>query len=156
MAGENDLASQFPELAAQWNQERNGVLTPKQVAPYSNRKVWWRCELGHEYQASVGARTLNGSGCPYCAGKKVLSGFNDLATRFPDLANQWHPTLNGTLKPNMVTAGSHRKVWWQCTLGHVWKAMIYSRTGPKQCGCPVCAGKMGKQQRRRAPPENAI
>lgn len=156
MAGENDLASQFPELVAQWHQERNGVLTPEQVTPYSNRKVWWRCELGHEYQASVGARTLNGSGCPYCAGKKVLSGFNDLATRFPNLANQWHPTLNGTLKPNMVTAGSHRKVWWQCTLGHVWKAMIYSRTGPKQCGCPVCAGKVGKQQRRRAPPENAV
>lgn len=148
-AGENDLASQFPAIAAQWNPEKNGNLTPRQVTPSSNRKVWWRCEKGHDYQAAAGARTMRGSGCPYCAGRKVLPGFNDLATLAPDVARQWHPSLNGTLTPQMVTAGSHRKVWWECQLGHVWQAVIYSRTGPKKCGCPICAGRVSAKRLAR-------
>lgn len=139
--GENDLASLFPDIAAQWHPERNSQLTPESVAPHSNKKVWWRCPLGHGYTASVGARTVGGSGCPYCANRKVLSGFNDLATREPEVAAQWHPTLNGVLTPEMVTVGSHRKVWWECPSGHIWKAVVYSRAGPQKCGCPVCAGR---------------
>lgn len=146
--GENDLASRFPALAAQWHPTKNGSLTPPQITPCSNRKVWWRCELGHDYQACVSSRTANGSGCPYCAGRKVLPGFNDLATLAPELARQWHPTLNGTLTPDMVTTGSRRKVWWQCDQGHVWKSVIYSRTGSRQCGCPVCAGRVRTIQRQ--------
>lgn len=149
VAGENDLASQFPAIAAQWHPSKNETLTPQQVTPSSNRKVWWRCEKGHDYQAAVGARTIRGNGCPYCAGRKVLPGFNDLATLAPDVARQWHSTLNGTLTPQMVTTGSRRKVWWECDQGHVWKAAIYSRTGPKKCGCPVCAGKISKSRLAR-------
>ena len=81
-----------------------------------------------------------GSSCPYCAGRKVLPGFNDLATLVPEVARQWHPVLNGTLTPQMVTAGSHRKAWWECEQGHVWQSAIYSRTGSQKCGCPICAG----------------
>ena len=146
IAGENDLASQFPAIAAQWHPRQNETLTPQQVTPSSNRKVWWRCELGHEYQAAVAARTMRGSSCPYCAGRKVLPGFNDLATLEPEVARQWHPTLNGTLTPEMVTAGTHRKVWWECDQGHVWQAAIYSRTGPKKCGCPICAGRISQKR----------
>lgn len=147
--GENDLASRFPELARQWHPTRNGNLTPDSVTPYSKKKVWWRCPLGHDYQASVGARTVNGSACPYCANRKVLPGFNDLATLEPKTAAQWHPTLNGGLTPSMVTAGSHRKVWWMCPSGHVWKAMIYARAGPQKSGCPVCAGKARPERMER-------
>ena len=138
--GENDLATAFPEIAAQWHPTKNGSLTPQQVTPNSNRKVWWICPLGHEYQGWIPGRTRQGGGCPYCAGKKVLPGFNDLATRVPKIAAQWHPTLNGTLTPSMVTPGSNRKVWWICPEGHAWKAVVHSRAGPQKCGCPVCAG----------------
>ena len=141
LPGENDLASRFPEVAAQWHPEKNGDLTPGDVTPYANRKVWWRCERGHDYQGVVAFRTLRGSGCPYCVGKKVLPGFNDLSSREPLLAKQWHPEKNGSLLPEMVTAGSHRKVWWQCQEGHEWRAVICSRAGPQKCGCPVCARK---------------
>ena len=129
-----------PDLLEQWDVQRNLPLSPSQVTRGSKRKVWWRCGLGHAYQATVAARTMSGSGCPYCSGKRVLAGFNDLATREPELARQWHPDLNGVLTPEMVTVGSHRKVWWICPEGHVWKAVIYSRAGPRKCGCPVCAG----------------
>ena len=143
LPGFNDLASQNPVLAAQWDAERNGTLTPQQVTLTSNRKAWWICEKGHSFQAVIASRA-NGTGCPYCTNKKVLAGFNDLATVEPRIAAEWHPTLNGSLTPEMVTAGSRKKVWWECPLGHVWKAAIYSRTGKKKCGCPVCAGKARK------------
>lgn len=138
---ENDLASQYPQLAAEWDGERNGALLPEAVTTNSNRKVWWLCGRGHSYAAPVAARTRKGSGCPYCANRKVLQGFNDLATLYPRAAVEWHPTLNDALMPEEVVAGSHRKAWWQCSLGHVWKAAIYSRTGGRLCGCPVCAGR---------------
>ena len=139
----------LPDLALQWHPDRNGMLTPSQVTPASNRKVWWQCPLGHASEASVSARTMNGSGCPYCAGKRVLPGFNDLATLDPDVAKQWHLTLNGSLTPEQVTAGSRRKIWWCCQQGHVWKAAVYSRTGAQHCGCPVCAGRVSAKRLAR-------
>lgn len=147
--GENDLASQFPEVAAQWDHEKNGALTPEGVSPYSNRRVWWVCEKGHGWPAQIMARTGSGSGCPYCAGRKVLPGFNDLASQEPEIAAQWHPDLNGALTPDMVTVGSHKKVWWQCPSGHVWKAVVYSRGRGRKCGCPVCAGVVSDRRQRR-------
>ena len=144
--GENDLQALFPLIAGQWHPAKNGALRPDTVSPYSNRKVWWQCKLGHEYQAAVAARTMSGSRCPYCAGRKVLPGFNDLTTLEPEVAKQWHPALNGTLTPQLVTAGSHRKVWWECDQGHVWQAVIYSRTGPRKCGCPICAGRVSTKR----------
>lgn len=140
LPGVNDLLSQFPELSLEWDYELNGELTPQKVSTASNRRVWWRCSLGHEWQAIVASRARMGTGCPYCAGRKVLEGFNDLASRFPKLAEQWASELNGGLKPNEVTTGCSRRVWWRCSEGHIWRAAIYSRTGPKKCGCPVCAG----------------
>lgn len=138
LAGENDLATLYPDIAAQWDEEKNGALHPSNVTAGSNRRVWWRCEKGHSYRAVIAQR---GDGCLYCANRKVLPGFNDLATAAPLVAKQWHETLNGALTPEMVTAGSHKKAWWQCSYGHAWKAAIYSRAGVQQCDCPVCAGK---------------
>ena len=117
--------------------------------PHTKRKVWWRCPQGHAYPASVGDRTAKHSGCPYCAGKKVLAGFNDLATTHPQLAGQWHPDLNTPLTPQMVAAGSHKQVWWICPEGHVWKASVYSRAGRQQRGCPVCAGAVNGKRKLR-------
>lgn len=147
--GENDLASCFPQVAAQWHPTKNGVLTPKQVTPYANRKVWWLCPLGHEYLSAVSARTKRGSGCPYCSGRKVLPGFNDLATAEPQLALEWYAPLNGGLTPRMVTAGSHQKVWWRCSQGHVWQAVVHSRASSQKCGCPICAGRISQKRLAR-------
>ena len=123
---------------------QNGALRPENVSPNSNRKVWWLCPLGHAWKATVTSRSREGAGCPFCAGRKVWPGFNDLETVEPKVAAQWHPTLNGQLTPRMVTAGSRRKVWWQCPEGHVWKAVVYSRAGKRKCGCPVCAGRISE------------
>lgn len=149
ISGENDLASLYPEIALQWHESKNAPLTPQRVTPYSNRSVWWRCSLGHEYRTTVSSRTMRESGCPYCKGRRVLPGFNDLATLEPEIAAQWNDALNTPLAPDMVTVGSKRKVWWECSEGHVWKAVIYSRTGTRRCGCPVCAGKVKSKPKDR-------
>lgn len=147
--GENDLESSAPDIAAQWHAEKNGLLRPSQVAVYSNRQVWWRCELGHEWKSTIYSRTFSQSACPYCTGRKVLAGFNDLQTLEPRVAAQWHPTLNAPLEPDMVMPGCRKRVWWRCADGHEWKAIIYSRTGTQRCGCPVCAGKTPRKYRNR-------
>lgn len=140
LPGVNDLLSQFPELSLEWDYELNGELTPQKVSTASNRRVWWRCSLGHEWQAIVASRTRMGTGCPYCAGRKVLEGFNDLASRFPKLAEQWATELNGGLKPNEVTTGCSRRVWWRCSEGHIWRAPSIRAPAPKNAAVPSAPG----------------
>ena len=65
------------------------------------------------------------------------------------LLTQWHPAKNGALTPQMVTAGSHKRAWWTCAEGHIWKAVIYSRAGPQRRGCPVCAGRVCPERQER-------
>lgn len=137
--GVNDLATCNPQLAAQWHPTRNGVLTPAEVTTGSHRKVWWKDELGHEWQASIANRN-RGGGCPYCGSRKVLQGFNDLATINPELASQWDSERNGDLKPTDVMPRSGRKVWWLCPYcGRSWAAVIANRIAEN--GCPSCAHK---------------
>ena len=79
LEGFNDLASQKPELAAEWS-DRNAPLLPTQVTVFANRKAWWKCkECGNEWETLITTRS-DGSKCPYCSGYTLLKGFNDFAT----------------------------------------------------------------------------
>lgn len=118
LVGENDLATVDPELAQEWDTTRNGKLTPQDVLPGTEKKVWWVCGHGHHWRAAVSARTNRQSGCPICAGKQVLAGFNDLASQYPALAAQWDAEKNGKLTAQQVTPTSNRKAWWICGKGH--------------------------------------
>ena len=141
ISGETDLMTLFPEIAAEWDYEKNGKIDPSSITSASHRKVWWKCALGHSYQSAPCTRTLQyRSGCPYCKGRKVLPGFNDLGTLKPELASEWYQPLNGDLTPSDVTLGSNKKVWLCCNENHVWEACVFSRTKFKGSGCPVCAG----------------
>lgn len=135
--GKTDLATVNPSLAAEWHPTKNGELTPAKVSTKSNRKVWWRCEKGHEWEAIVANRTT-GSNCPYCSGRNPIPGQTDLATLNPKLASEWHPTKNGELTPQKVTSHSEKKVWWLGTCGHEWKSVVTNRASGS--GCPYCAG----------------
>lgn len=136
LAGYNDLQTKYPELISEWDYDKNGDLSPTSIMPKSSRKVWWICKFGHEYESRIHSRT-SGQGCPYCASKKVLEGFNDLKTTNPKLALEWNYEKNGSLLPSMVTQGSHKKVWWKCNNGHEWESSIHNRS--KGRGCPECA-----------------
>ncbi|HHQ2481161.1 TPA: zinc-ribbon domain-containing protein [Bacillus cereus] len=65
------LAIRNFELAKQWNEIKNGKLTPVYVTFGSNKKAWWKCEKGHEWETKVHNR-IQGCGCLYCLRKKRL------------------------------------------------------------------------------------
>ena len=108
--------------------------------------MWWQCPRGHEYKAVVSSRSSANSGCPYCANRLVMPGFNDLATQEPRIAREWAQDMNGALTPEMVTTGSRKKVWWRCPEGHVWRAVIFTRARARRSGCPICAGRVKQVQ----------
>lgn len=140
LAGFNDLESQFPEVAAEWS-EKNYPLMPSEVSAFANRKVWWKCALGHEWNTLISTR-FYGSKCPYCSGIKLLKGFNDFATRQPALAMEWSDK-NASLAPDMVNEKSTVNVWWKCReCGHEWKSVVKARI--KGTRCPVCADRKVK------------
>ncbi len=126
------------ELMAEWNWDKNTDLNPNTITIGSGTKVWWKCEKGHEWQATICDRN-RGRGCPYCAGKKVLKGYNDLQTVNPILANEWNYEKNSEKTPEMFTSCSGKKVWWKCNKGHEWQATIHDRNEGK--GCPYCSGR---------------
>ena len=140
----NSLATLFPEIAKEWHPSKNGDLTPDKIVTGSSMKVWWKCNKGldHEWEVAPGNRILNNKkirGCPFCANQKV-SITNSLATRFPEIAKEWHPIKNGNLTPDDIIAGSRKKVWWICEDNpeHEWQATLDARTGKKGTGCPFC------------------
>ncbi|CAN5376185.1 hypothetical protein BH09MYX1_BH09MYX1_03870 [soil metagenome] len=136
----NSLATLAPRTAAEWHPKKNGKATPRGVTQKSGKKVWWLCAQGHSWQAVVRNRSA-GRGCPYCSGRRVTEK-NQLSKKFPKLAKEWHPSLNGTLKPTEVSYGTTRKVWWQCKRveEHAWQVSVNIRTNG-QSGCPFCAGQ---------------
>lgn len=148
LVGYNDLATTNPVLAKDWNYERNGKLKPTDVFAKSPKKVWWKCEKGHEWEATLNSRS-SGSGCPICSNRKVLVGYNDLATTHPKLVKEWNYEKNKNLKPTEVTAGSHNSVWWKCsTCGYEWQSTLVKRTS-RGHGCPICGRKKMWETRRK-------
>ena len=134
--GVNDLTTTNPELVSEWDYSKNKNLTPDNVTIGSGLKVWWICHNNHSYEAVI-ANRVKGSKCPYCSNQKVYPGFNDLLTLNPLLSKEWNYEKNGTLKPSQVTSGSNKIVWWICSKGHEWQAMINLRNkGIKKC--PIC------------------
>lgn len=136
-AGLNDLASQRPDIAAEWDYSKNIDLKPTDVRVGSDKRVWWICSNGHSWDAKISNRTINNNGCPYCSNRKVFFGFNDLSTTYPELAKEWDYEKNGELNPMNVTFGSHKNVWWKCPVcGNNWKASISNRV--RGTGCSRC------------------
>ena len=140
LRGFNDLETCCPEIAIEWNYEKNDGLLPSEVTSKNGKKVWWRCKAGHEYQATINARVSKHNGCPYCSHHRLLKGFNDLQTTHSTLAEDWNEERNSELHPDQVMAGSSKKVWWKCKkCGYEWLAIISNRS--RGAGCPRCSNR---------------
>jgi len=72
----NCLLNTKPEIAKQWHPTKNNGITPNDIAGESNKKVWWLCPRGHEYESSPNARKNVYSGCNKCT--------RELQTSFPE------------------------------------------------------------------------
>ena len=127
------LAKTHPSIARQafgWD--------PNDVTAGSSKKLQWKCikHPKHIWIASPGNRTFSNGDCPFCIGKKILKGYNDLATKFPKIAKEaygWDPTI--------VSGGEKKERKWRCTVNkkHFWIARTANRTY-NGTGCPICSG----------------
>lgn len=167
ITGENDLntwckKNNRENLLREWDYDANSglknkfgwdVSTPDLVMPNSNIKVGWICEKGHKYEATIGNRTVNNHGCPFCSGSRLLRGYNDFETwcknnAREDLLNEWNYEKNNGMKPSdILQGGAGKKFWWIGSCGHEWDAVISSRITARQgktghvktAGCPYCS-----------------
>lgn len=135
--------SRYVHLVSEWHPTKNGEFAPQNISVGSGRLIWWQCTTNkkHEWPATPLSRTNQNSGCPFCIGRKVFAGENDLATTHPHLLSEWHPTLNLDITPQEISAGSNKGVFWVCPVGsdHVWKAAPNTRKRGSKC--PYCANR---------------
>ncbi len=133
LKGISDFETLYPEIALEWSDKNEG-LSPDEFLPNSNRKVWWKDDLGHEWMARISDR-VRGSGCPYCSGARIFSGFNDLATLYPSLIYEWDDI--NVENPSEISPKSMNKYWWKCSkCGSSWQSSPYKRVHGNKC--PVC------------------
>jgi len=148
------LAHTHPAVAAQWDYDKNKDLKPENMPSSSNALVWWKCTAAentckciHSWQAIIANRTRHGHGCPYCSvTPKSICIHQSIVHTHPDIAAQWDHDKNKDLKPENVSFGSDKDVWWLCTAAentcgciHSWVAAVGTRCGSQPCGCPYCA-----------------
>lgn len=128
LPGFNDLETVRPDLA------KEALFDASAVAVAARKKQQWRCALGHEYEMATHKRSgKQAQGCPYCVNKRVLPGFNDLATTHPEL------TKEALFDPTTVVAGHSGRKPWKCRdCGHEWQSTVNSRTS-SGVGCSSCA-----------------
>ena len=138
LAGFNDLASVYLELAAEWSE--NNPDSPSDYLRTSARTALWSCPTCHgEYEARICDRTVDDDSCPYCRQKKVLAGFNDLASVDSELASEW--SLANPDKPSEYLRTSPHKALWACPTCHgEYEACICDRF-VNDCICPYCNEK---------------
>lgn len=70
--GNNDLATKFPDIAAELDDEN---YTADQLLPNSNIMVQWTCANGHTWKTRVFNRTRDNRGCNTCVRKEFSSVF---------------------------------------------------------------------------------
>lgn len=204
----SNLALVRPDIAAEWDYEKNFPRKPEEFMDRSGVEVWWKCKLGHSWKARISNRTCKLSGCPHCyalmrklhfrhpeiartfcfemnhginimdisckadivfwwecpdcggvyqaTAKKRVEGFEcphckpvkkkvpyekSLAYLFPDIAAEWHPTLNGDVTPDQIRSKTAKKYWFRC-LKHPehppWQGYLHNRTSAGRGGCPLC------------------
>lgn len=141
----NSLGINRPDLIAWWDHEKNGGVTPFDVAIQGHGKFFFKCPNGHSYKRPV-YHMVSFGGCKYCAGQAATEDRN-LRTTHPDLCKEWHPTLNGNLRPEDVLPGSNKKVWWRCNHGHEWQASV-SKRALRGDRCPDCYHRVSMAQMR--------
>lgn len=125
----NSLAVKYPKIAVEAHE-----WDPTTISHGSNQKLQWTCpQEGHIYKALVHNRVNKNSGCPYCANKKILAGYNDLATTHPHLAEELYTTDGRDVFP-----GTHKPLVWECPASHKYWKSPYLRTKSKTSACPVC------------------
>lgn len=149
----NNLLVTYPDVALKWNYEKND-LRPTDVLAGSDKKVWWKCNCGFEWEARIANISKRRMGCPKCQVESIkknniklgIARNGALADKFPDLIGEWDQARNGELTPDALSIKSGIKIWWLCKKGHSWRVSIKSRVDRGGTGCPFCNSHASKQE----------
>lgn len=131
----DSIAVKYPEIAKEWDYEKNGQIKPEYITCGAHRKYWWKCSNNHSYECSPRNR-IEGRGCQICSGFNYIKGINDLETKYPNIAKLWDYELN-EIKPCDIKYTNDKTYWWKCDKGHSYKAQI--QTLVKYNGCIGCS-----------------
>lgn len=120
----------------QYDYEKNNDIDLEKLTIGTHKKVWWVCSKGHSYEQEIRSK-VKAIGCPICNNKKVLQGYNDLATTNPEILNMWDKSKNDNVQPSDFSKGSDFMAWWICPVcNNSWQQRISHIT--KGIGCPQC------------------
>ena len=133
----NDLATLFPDVAAEWDYEAN-EKGPEEYKPTCPDKVSWICKEGHHWEAAIENRTSRKQGCPYCYGRAAIPGETDIATLNPEVMKYWDYEKNAAegVAPGDIKPHSDKKVWCVCDKGHSWR--VQAKKLVRGDRCPYC------------------
>ena len=145
-----------------YDKEKNLNVKPEYITRSSGKKLWWKCEKGHSYQATVHSMD-NGMYCPICREELLKKGglvpLNDkyiktlkfsneiksLKLEFPEVAKEWNYEKNFPIRPENIVSKSAKKFWWKChKCGYEWQSPPIIRVrgnGCKKCGWISAAKK---------------
>lgn len=132
-----------PIFIKEWDNNKNGCSIQDYSGP-RKAKVWWKCHLGHSYDAQIYSRE-KGTGCPYCSGNKILTGYNDVVTLYPKIEQYY--SIDNTLTLNTLPPNSKELTLWNCPVcKYTFECPVYSivksyTQGKKSLRCPVCSGR---------------
>ncbi len=136
-----NFKTEYPNIAKEWDYEKNEGLRPEMFSPVASNSVFWKCEKGHSFKQKISNR-VNGNSCPYCSGRYAIYGENDFATLYPNLLKEWDYEKNDKLglNPKEILPRSDKEAFWNCLeCGNNWKAAVKTRT--KGYGCPKCGNR---------------
>ncbi len=140
------LLEAFPDIARQWDYERNGDLTPADVTYGSNKVVWWKCShCGQSYKKKIANRTAPAKRktesykCPICLGRIIIPGFNSLKAKFPEMIEKEWDYGKNSIDPDTIPPNYRKKVWWICNNGHGYDSLPGNKINHNGGDCPYCS-----------------
>ncbi|MCD7710871.1 MAG: hypothetical protein LUI04_05950 [Porphyromonadaceae bacterium] len=142
------LSEAFPDLASQWDYEKNKNITPDSVPYGSHLKVWWKCPIcGHSYQKRISNRTapskrgVESAKCPICLGRIIIPGYNSLKARYPEIIEKEWDFEKNTVDPDTIPPHYRKKVWWKCPNGHSYDSLPGNKVQKTGGNCPYCSSQ---------------
>lgn len=142
----NTLADKFPDLAKEWDNERNGDLSPDKVTYGSRLTVYWRCPTcGQSYPMRISNRTApskqkSSDKCPVCRGQIIIPGYNSLKAKFPAIVEQEWDYDKNDVDPNTIAPHTNKSYYWKCLNGHEsYPARVNNKTSNNGGNCPKCS-----------------
>lgn len=132
------LSVKEPELATEWDFERNRPWGPEDFSYGSNVSVWWQCpedKQRHRWRATISNRTTtHQSGCPFC----YFDSYGLNLRQFPQVFKLFDKEKN-SCSPYKIPIGT--KIYWDCRKGknHQWHSRFNIEV--VDAFCPFCRGR---------------